>query len=262
MGLLSHQFSFLGGVPSHVALRPPAPSTRAASWAIPRRTRTAPYSTTPTSSWPAWSVTVRPRPGRWPPAGTPAVPGPGPDGAADSAPERLKIANPTVLARIPEPSSPTCCTGIYTTRCSCPFRSGRGAPNWLALPDDAIAAIRAAGRGPVGRPSGWLSGLRRLSRPRATLADDRLPHPEGLDRPEGGGRLAGGRHLAGPSGAAGRGADQPRAPAPATGLDAVLPAGRAVRRRRAAPPGHPRLRPARRAPDGQQSARQRRPAPA
>ena len=35
------------------------------------RTRTAPRSTTPTSSWPRSSVTGRPRPGRWPRAGTP-----------------------------------------------------------------------------------------------------------------------------------------------------------------------------------------------
>ena len=67
MGRLFHQFSFPGGVPSHVAPETPAPSTRAVSWAIRWLTRTAPRSTTPTSSWPAWSVTVRPRPGRWPP---------------------------------------------------------------------------------------------------------------------------------------------------------------------------------------------------
>ena len=63
---------------------------------FPVATRTAPRSTTPTSSWPAWSVTVRPRPGRWPPAGTPASSWtrPGRGGAADPAPERLEDRQP------------------------------------------------------------------------------------------------------------------------------------------------------------------------
>ncbi len=53
MARLFKQFSFPGGVPSHVAPRRPAPSTRAASWATPCRTPTAPPSTTRTSSSPA-----------------------------------------------------------------------------------------------------------------------------------------------------------------------------------------------------------------
>ena len=86
--------------------------------------------------------------------------------------------------------------------------------------------------------------------------------PKGWTGPSRGGRPTGGGHLAGPPGAAGQGPHQPGAPAPAAGVDAVLPASRAVRHRRAAPPRDPRVRPARRAPDGQQSARQRRPAAA
>src|SRR6266699_2794622 len=50
--------------------RRPAPSTRAVSWATRSRTPTAPRSTTPTWWSAAWSATARPRPARWPPAGT------------------------------------------------------------------------------------------------------------------------------------------------------------------------------------------------
>jgi xylulose-5-phosphate/fructose-6-phosphate phosphoketolase len=35
MSKLFRQFSFPGGIPSHVAPETPAPSTRAANWAIP-----------------------------------------------------------------------------------------------------------------------------------------------------------------------------------------------------------------------------------
>ncbi len=53
MARLFRQFSFPGGVPSHVAPETPARSTRAANSATRSRTRTAPRSTTRTSSWPA-----------------------------------------------------------------------------------------------------------------------------------------------------------------------------------------------------------------
>ena len=65
------------------------------------------------------------------------------------------------------------------------------------------------------------------------LAGDRAPQSQGLDRPEGGRRAAGRGHLALASGTAGRGQDQSRAPAPAVRLAGVLRAGRAFRRRRA-----------------------------
>ncbi len=55
---------------------------------------------------------------------------------------------------------------------------------------------------------------------------------------------------------------RPGASRPARGLAAVLPTGRAVRRRRATGPRHPRLHAGRLATDECQPARQRRPAPA
>ena len=70
MRRLFRQFSFPGGIPSHVAPEPPAPSTRAASSATRWCTPTEPRSTTPTSWWPASSATGRPRPARSRPAGT------------------------------------------------------------------------------------------------------------------------------------------------------------------------------------------------
>ena len=47
MKRLFKQFSFPGGISSHVAPRRPAPSTRAANWAIRSATPSAPRSTIP-----------------------------------------------------------------------------------------------------------------------------------------------------------------------------------------------------------------------
>ena len=59
------------GSPATSLPRRRARSTRAASSATRSRTPTAPRSTTPTCSSAASSATVRPRPARWRPAGTP-----------------------------------------------------------------------------------------------------------------------------------------------------------------------------------------------
>jgi phosphoketolase len=64
MQRLFKQFSFPGGVPSHVAPETPARSTRAANSDTRCPMPTGPRSTTPTSWWPASSATVRPRPDR------------------------------------------------------------------------------------------------------------------------------------------------------------------------------------------------------
>ena len=85
--------------------RRPARSTRAASSATRSRTRSAPRSTTPTSSSPASSATARRRPGRSRRAGTRTSSSTrGRDGAVLPILHLngYKIANPTVLARIPE----------------------------------------------------------------------------------------------------------------------------------------------------------------
>ena len=168
-----------------------------------------------------------------------------------------KIANPTVLARIPEHELDALLRGygyapVFVTGSDPPVLHAEMA----GVLDDVIGRIRA-----IQGEARHGSEPERRRHPRA-LADDRPAHPEGLDRPGRGGRAAGGGHLAGAPGAAGRGAHQPGAPAPARGVDAVLPPRRAVRRRRPAARRDPRVRPARRAPDGRQPARQRRPAAA
>ena len=137
-----------------------------------------------------------------------------------------KIANPTVLARIPEAELAE-------------LMRGYGYEPHFVSGDDPAAVHRAVGRhagrgaGRHRRASSTRPATARHDRP-AGLADDRAAHPEGLDRAEGGRRAAGRGHLARAPGAAGRDADQPRAPRPARGVDAQLPAGGAVRRDRPA----------------------------
>ena len=104
--------------------------------------------------------------------------------------------------------------------------------------------------------------VRARERPgRATaLADDRAAQPQGLDRAEARRRAPHRGYLARASGAAGRRAREPGAAAAARGVDALLPARRTVRRRRAPARGTARARAARRATNERQPARQRRPA--
>ena len=71
MQRLFRQFSFPGGIGSHVTPETPGPSTRAASWATPWCTPSEPPSTTRTSWSSASSATGRRRPARWRRAGTP-----------------------------------------------------------------------------------------------------------------------------------------------------------------------------------------------
>ena len=82
-----------------------ARSTRAASSATRSSTRSVLRSTSPTSSWPASSVTAKPRPAPWPRAGTAGASSTRPTTARccrSCTSTSYKIANPTVLARIPE----------------------------------------------------------------------------------------------------------------------------------------------------------------
>ena len=99
------QFSFPGGIPSHASPETPGldPRRRRAGL-LAAATRSARCSTTRTCSSPAWSATARPRPARWPRPGirtSSSIP------VADGAVLPIlhlngyKIANPTVLARIP-----------------------------------------------------------------------------------------------------------------------------------------------------------------
>ncbi len=164
-----------------------------------------------------------------------------------------KIANPTVLARIPQTELRSLLEGYgYAPR----FVEGDD-PQVMhqlmaATLDEVTAEIaeiqrRAREDGELGAPA---------------LADDRAAHPQGLDRPEGGRRAARGGVVSLPPGAARRPGRQPRAPAPAGGVAALLPARGAVRRARRAARGAGRARARGRAAHGRQPARQRRSAAA
>ena len=70
MRSLFRQFSFPGGIPSHVAAETPGRSMKGASSATRSLTHTARRSTTRAWSCSAWSATARPRLDRSPQAGT------------------------------------------------------------------------------------------------------------------------------------------------------------------------------------------------
>ena len=207
-----------------------ARSTRAASSATRSRTRSAPRSTTPTCSSPASSATARPRPGRSRRAGTrtsSSNPRTRRRRAADPAPQRLQDREPDRARAHPARTSSSRCSRATATS---PIvvagdEPRASAPALAAALDEALDEIardparRARRDGVTDRPQ---------------LADDRPAHAEGLDRPEGGRRPAGRGHVALTPGAAHRRARQPRAPAPARGVAAQLPARGALRRRAAA----------------------------
>ncbi len=164
-----------------------------------------------------------------------------------------KIANPTVLARIPEDELVALFVGYGYQ----PLRRGRRRPATRAPGHGGHDGHRHRGdRGhPARRPRGPLHGA-------PALADDRAAHAQGLDGPEERRWPAVGGHLPLPPGAHGRGAHQPRAPRPARDLAAQLPARGALRRRRRARPGAGGAAAAELPAHERQPARQRRPAPA
>ena len=164
-----------------------------------------------------------------------------------------KIANPTVLARIPHEELESLLRGygytVYTVEGDDPKLVHQ---QLAATLDAAIGEIRAIQRrareeGDLSRPA-WPAIV--------------LKTPEGVDRAQGGGRAAGGGDLAGAPGPDRRGAQQPRAPGAARGVDALLPCGGALRRLRCAGARAGGAGPARRAADEREPARQRRPAAA
>ena len=164
-----------------------------------------------------------------------------------------KIANPTVLARIPADELESLLRGYgyapYTVEGDDPKLVHQ---QLAATMDAVIAEIRAI------QHRARVDGDRQPP----GLADDRAAHPQGLDRAQGGGRAAGGGDLAGAPGPDRRRAGEPGAPGPLGGVDALLPRRGAVRRLRGPDPRTGRAGPARRPADGRQPARQRRPAPA
>ena len=104
MRRLFRQFSFPGGIPSHVAPETPGSIHEGGElgYSLVARLRRGVRQSRPASS-PAWSATARPRPARWRPAGTRnKFLNPARDGAVLPILHLngYKIANPTVLARI------------------------------------------------------------------------------------------------------------------------------------------------------------------
>ena len=164
-----------------------------------------------------------------------------------------KIANPTVLARIGDDELAAL---LHRLRLQAVPRGGRRPGGGAsAARRDPGHRLRRDRRDPATGPRG------RRDRP-AALADDRAAHPEGLDRPEGGRRPAGRGHLAGPSGAAVRRPRRRRAPGASWRSGCARTGRRSCSTRRApARRGH-RLAADGRAADEREPAHQRRPAPA
>ena len=134
-----------------------------------------------------------------------------------------KIANPTVPARIHREELESLLRGygheVLTVEGDDPAEVHRQMAAAIDRAHDTIA--RDLARGSRGR-----------RRRAPTLADDPDGHPQGLDRPVSRRRCPGGGHLACPPGAARGHPRQRRAPGPARGLDAVLPGRGALRRGR------------------------------
>jgi len=132
-----------------------------------------------------------------------------------------KISNPTVLARIEHEELDQ-------------FIRGCGWAPYFVEGDDPAEMP----------PSSWRLPWRRLSKkssrssatlgtmptPPGPLADDRAPLAQGLDGTESGRRATGRGHLPVPPGSSAGGLGAPRPCRPTRSLDAQLPAGRALRR--------------------------------
>ena len=163
-----------------------------------------------------------------------------------------KIANPTILARISHEELEQLFRGYGYT------------PHFVEGDDPAtMHELMAATLDTVDRrdPQHQGAGAARGGRAPA-LADDRAAHAQGLDLPEGNRRQAHRGLLARAPGADGRDAREARARAHPRTVDEELPADRAVRRRRPAAARAGGAAAARRAPHERQPAHQRRPAAA
>ena len=173
-------------------------------------------------------------------------------GAADPAPERIQDRQPDRAgADQPRGADATCCAATATSRILSRAMSRALVHQDLAAAlDAALADIRAIQAAARAAPAGEAP-----ERPRWPMIV--LKTPKGWTGSEVRRRPAGGGHLARPPGAAGR-VRQPRPRRPAGGLDAELPAARALRRARQVPRGVRRDRPHRPPPHERQPARQRR----
>ena len=126
-----------------------------------------------------------------------------------------KIANPTVLARIGDRELTSLLEGYGHT------------VHWVdgdepgPMHERMASVLEAAGRRDRVAAA---RGPRRGKHPAAALADDRAANPERLDRPEDGGWAARRGNLAIASGTPGGGADEPGSSGAARGVAAQLPA--------------------------------------
>ena len=136
-----------------------------------------------------------------------------------------KIANPTVLARIPEDELVRCSRATAT---GCSIVAGDDPPTSTASWPPPSTRPRRDRRDPAARPQRWRPATGRRW-PMIVLRT-----PEGLDRAAGGRRPCRSRARGAPTRCPLAGVrTEPRAPPPARGVDAQLPARRAVRRRAA-----------------------------
>ncbi len=179
-GALFRQFSFPGGIPSHVAPETPGLDPRGRRARLRAAcTPTAPRSTTPTCWSPAWSATARPRPARWPPAGTRTSSSTrSPTARCCRSCTSTATRSPTrpCWPASPTTSSPRCCAATATSRTSSPATTRPTVHQQLAATLDAGA--RRDRRDPAtARASAAVDDA-------AALADDRAAHAEGLDRAE------------------------------------------------------------------------------
>ncbi len=206
--------------------KPPARFTRVASSGTPSSTPTERPSTTPGSG----VLRRRGRRGakraRSPPAGTrTSSSNPARDGAVLPILHLngYKIANPTMLARIPGEELTSLLEGYgynpHFVEGDDPAAMHSGWPRLSTSASDDIRAIQAA------------RARERERRERPAVAHDRAAQPEGLDRAEGG-RWQEGRGSGVPPSADRERPRQPRAPAPAGIVDAQLPAARSCSTRR------------------------------
>ena len=163
-----------------------------------------------------------------------------------------KIANPTILARISHDELEQLFRGYGYT----PYFVEGDDP---AKMHELMAATLETVIGEIKRIQ---TEARNGGQGTPALADDRAAQPQGLDLPEGNRRQAHRGLLALAPGADGRDARQSRARAHSRSLDEELPAGGAVRRHRPLAPELAELPPARRAAHERQPACQWRPAAA
>ena len=211
---LFRQFSFPGGIPSHVAPETPRVDPRG------RRARLRAHACLRCGvrqSRAARLLRRRRRRGRDRAArgelALEQVPEPAARrcGAADPAPERLQDREPDRARAHPGGRARRADGGL---RASAAARHGR-------RPGAGARGLRRRTRRGARRDRGG-----EALRDPAEVADDRSPHAEGVDRPGGGGREAGRGHVALAPGADDRRPRQPRAPRRARGVDAQLPARR------------------------------------